>query len=357
MRLCCRIPLASFDLEIDVTFDAKVTAIFGPSGSGKTTLLDAIAGLKKIASGEIEVNGRALFSSKRGIDLPPRERGVGYVPQEAALFPHLSVRKNILFGARRRSLEPTVAAIGMKHVVEVLEIGSLLDRPVSQISGGEAQRVALARAIVSRPQLLLLDEPLASLDIGMKEKILPYLARVRDKFAIPIIYVTHNISEVLSLADWIVMIRRGRFVAQGPPRQALRSTPALRDLEEEPLDNILSGAWLGGDQREGTSRVRLASGREVVVRYAEPPAGQTLQLKVSADDILVATKRPEAISAANVLPGTITQLEPLGGQVLLEVEAGGIFSVRITAAAVNRLNLTVGKEVFLIIKARAFRVL
>jgi molybdate transport system ATP-binding protein len=223
MKLCCRIPLATFELDVDVSFDSRIAAIFGPSGSGKTSLLDAIAGLRPIAGGEIEIGGKTLFSSAQGIDLPPRHRGMGYVPQEGALFPHLSVRKNILFGAERSSAGNGAKSIRLEHVLEVLEIGHLLARAVANLSGGEAQRVALARAILARPQLLLLDEPLAALDIGLKERILPYLGRVRDEFAIPMIYVTHNLTEVLTLADWVLMIRQGKLVAQGVPKQALNS--------------------------------------------------------------------------------------------------------------------------------------
>src|SRR4051794_33514551 len=190
MLIRCRIPLASFELDFAAGFDARVTAIFGPSGSGKTTLLDAIAGLRKMAAGEIEINGRTLFSSERDINLSPQARNVGYLPQETSLFPHLSVKQNVLFGARRNKDSDDGSAITVDHVCDVLEIGPLLHRPVTKLSGGETQRVALARAILSNPQLLLLDEPLAAVDIGLKEKILPYLARVRDEFTVPIIYVT-----------------------------------------------------------------------------------------------------------------------------------------------------------------------
>src|SRR5215475_15463439 len=193
MLLRCRVPLAHFELNIDVSFNARLASIFGPSGSGKTTILDVIAGLRNITTGEIEINGRTLFSSARGINRPPQERGVGYVPQEGTLFPHLSVRKNILFGAGRSIKRKHSRNIRMEHVLNVLEIANLLERPVTKLSGGEAQRVALARAILSQPQLLLMDEPLASLDVTLKEKILPYLARVRDEFEIPIIYVTHSL--------------------------------------------------------------------------------------------------------------------------------------------------------------------
>ena len=217
MKLCCRMPLAHFDLNIDVNFNSRITAIFGPSGSGKTSLLEAVAGLRLITDGEIEIDGRTLYSSSRGINLPPRQRGIGYVPQEGALFPHFSVRKNILFGAERSGTGAGAGAknISVEHVLEVLEISHLLDRAVTKLSGGEAQRIALARAILSKPRLLLLDEPLAALDIGLKERILPYLTRVRDEFAIPMIYVTHNLTEVLTLAEWVLMIRQGRLIAQG----------------------------------------------------------------------------------------------------------------------------------------------
>ena len=168
MLLRCRIPLAHFELNIDVSFDAWVTAIFGPSGSGKTTLLDAIAGLREIAAGEIEIEGKTLFLSARRINLRPQRRGIGYVPQEGALFPHLSVRKNILFGATRDAHAGN-KGLTVDHVVDILEIGDLLNRPVTKLSGGEAQRVALARAILSQPRLLLLDEPLAALNEFLAE--------------------------------------------------------------------------------------------------------------------------------------------------------------------------------------------
>ena len=257
MLLRCRIPLASFELDIDVTFDARVTAIFGPSGAGKTTLLDAIAGLREIAAGELEVGGKTLFSSTRKINLPPQRRNLGYVPQEGALFPHLSVRRNILFGSGRVSHGAAVQSMSMDHLLEILEIGHLLDRSVTELSGGEAQRVALARAILSRPQLLLFDEPLAALDIGLKEKILPYLARVRDEFAIPMIYVTHNVTEVLTLADWVLVIRSGRLMAQGLPSETLTSSRAIRAMPEEELENVFTVEFIEADKASGRSRARL----------------------------------------------------------------------------------------------------
>jgi molybdate transport system ATP-binding protein len=357
MLLRCRIPLANFDLDIDVSFDARVTSIFGPSGSGKTTLLDAIAGLRNITAGEIEIHGRTLFSAARGINLPPQQRGIGYVPQEGALFPHLSVRKNIVFGAGRGTSASYARNIRMEHVLSVLEIGGLLDRPVTKLSGGEAQRVALARAILSQPRLLLLDEPLASLDIGLRERILPYLGRVRDEFEIPMIYVTHNLTEVLTLADWVLMIRQGRLVTQGVPKEALRSARAITQLPEEQFENVFTASFVESDPEAGRTKVRLQAGQELFIPYLSKPENSVIQIRISADDILIATKPPEGISAGNVLSGTVRSVEAADGQVMVTVAAGDEFCARLTAAAVKRLNLTENTPVFLIMKTSSFRCL
>ena len=355
MLLRCRMPLANFELDIDASFDSRITAIFGPSGSGKTTLLDAVAGLRRIADGEITIDGRTLFSSARGINLSPQQRGIGYVPQESALFPHLSVRKNILFGAERAGY--ATKTIETDHVLNILEIGHLLDRPVTNISGGEAQRVALARAILSQPELLLLDEPLAALDIGLKEKILPYLGRVRDEFQIPMIYVTHSLTEVLTLADWVLMIREGRLITQGVPREALRSSHAILQISEEQFENVFAVTFVESDTEAGRSRVRLQSGAELFIPYLAQPSNRTLQVRIGADDIIVATQKPEGISAGNVLPGTIRTIDLLGGQAMLTVFAGEEFYVSVTAAAVSKLGLRDDSRVFLIMKTRSFHLL
>ena len=355
MKLRCRIPLANFELDVDASFDSRITAIFGPSGSGKTSLLDAIAGLRPVSEGEIEIHGMELFSSARGINLPAQRRGVGYVPQEGALFPHFSVRRNILFGAARGGAG--AKTIRMEQVVEILEIGHLLERSVTKISGGEAQRVALARAILSQPNLLLLDEPLAALDIGLRERILPYLVRVRDEFTIPMIYVTHNLTEVLTLADWVLMISEGRLVTQGVPRETLRSAHAILQIPEEQFENVFTVEFVAAEHDAGRSRVRLRTGEELFIPYLAPPSSRKLQIRIGADDIIVATQRPEGISAGNLLQGTIRGIDVIDGQVMLTVLAGEEFYVRLTAAAVDRLGLREDDGVFLIMKTRSFRLL
>lgn len=204
-----------FTLVLNERLGARVTALFGPSGAGKTTTLDAIAGLRRPAIGTIGVGDRILFSSDAQIDRRPHERHVGYVPQDVALFPHMNVRRNVLYG-RRPGQRLELAA-----VVAMLEVEHLLDRHVRDLSGGERQRVALARALMSSPELLLLDEPLASVDLERRRRILPYVERVRDQLAVPIIYVTHDADEVRRFADAVIVLDAGKVLRSGVPESVL----------------------------------------------------------------------------------------------------------------------------------------
>jgi molybdate transport system ATP-binding protein len=229
-----RLPLAPFTLEVDAECRAPVTGLFGASGSGKTSLLELIAGLRRPAEGRIALGRRVLTDVAGGAFLPPQARRVGYVPQEGALFPHLPVRGNLLYG-HARPPAPAPAGLTLDHVTEVLEIAPLLDRRIGSLSGGEKQRVALGRALLRAPQLLLLDEPLAGLDQPLKERLLPYLRRVRDEFAIPMVYVTHSPDEVVALCDEVIVLEAGRvrrlgrtadhFAPSPEPRHQLRPEP------------------------------------------------------------------------------------------------------------------------------------
>lgn len=196
----------TFVLIASVQLESRAAALFGPSGAGKTTILDAIAGLRTPRRGSIAVDGRVLFSSERGINLPPHQRRVGYVPQDVALFPHMDVRRNLLYG-RHPGVSPD-----LDRVVGMLEIAPLIDRRVTDLSGGERQRVAVGRALMSGPSVLLLDEPLAAVDVPLRRRILPYIRRVRDELKIPILYVSHDREEVEELADVVVRLDGGRIV-------------------------------------------------------------------------------------------------------------------------------------------------
>lgn len=196
------LPLAEFALEVTLELSARTTALCGPSGAGKTTLLELIAGLRKPQRGRIELHGRIVCDE--GVFVPPRERRVGYVPQDDALFPHLSVGQNVFYGARE----------GNDDIIKVLEIDTLLDRSVKRLSGGERKRVALARALLTKPEVLLLDEPLAGVDVALRDRVLEYLVRVRDEFPVPTVYVTHQMDEVQAICEEIVFLERGRITGR-----------------------------------------------------------------------------------------------------------------------------------------------
>ncbi len=215
-----RLPLAHFTLAADTTLSARVTAIFGASGAGKTSLLELIAGLRRPAAGAVRIDGVALTDTAAHAFVPAERRAIGYVPQESALFPHLSVRKNLLYGFAEKRERPV--GLTFAHVTDVLEISALADRAIDTLSGGERQRVALGRALLSAPRLLLLDEPLGGLDAPLRERLLPYLARVRDEFAIPMLYVTHSPDEVVALCDDVLVLAAGRVTARGRPAELFK---------------------------------------------------------------------------------------------------------------------------------------
>jgi molybdate transport system ATP-binding protein len=215
-----RLPLADFDLQVDVEITRDVTALFGPSGAGKTTFLDLLAGLRRPASGWIELDGRVLTDTTAGRTVPPRDRRIGYVPQDGALFPHLSVRGNLQFGRRRGAADGH--AFSVEQVVSVLDLEPLLERRIANLS--EKQRVALARALLSSPRLLLLDEPLAALHVELKGRVLAYLRRVRDELRVPMLYVSHAVDEVLALCDEALILDQGLIVGRGAPQELFAGT-------------------------------------------------------------------------------------------------------------------------------------
>jgi molybdate transport system ATP-binding protein len=218
-----RISLAqgAFTLELDEQFEARATALFGPSGAGKTTVLEAIAGLRRPQRGSIRIGSHVLLDTATGVDLPPRARQLGYVPQDVALFPHLTVHRNVLYGARRGARFP------LGRVIEVLEINDLLDRRIDGLSGGEQQRVACARALMSAPDLLLLDEPLAAVDAPLRGRIVEYLQRIRDELRVPLLYVSHDAAEVKAIADTALVLEGGRVVRIGAPDAVLGPSRAV----------------------------------------------------------------------------------------------------------------------------------
>ena len=246
------LPLARFVLRVQARLDQGVTAVMGPSGSGKTSLLEAIAGLRGATRGRITIGDVVLLDSERRVRLPPEARRIGYVPQDAGLFPHLSVLGNVRFGVRGE-------AHLVDGVLDLLEIRGLLERRPRSLSGGEKQRVALARALATRPRLLLLDEPLAALDVGLRERILPYLVRIRDEWKVPCLYVTHNVGEALALAGYLLLLQAGGVEAEGAPL-ALLDSPSLAREAAGGIENLLPARVLSHDAAGGVTSTRLTSG-------------------------------------------------------------------------------------------------
>jgi molybdate transport system ATP-binding protein len=353
IELAVELPLARFTLRTDARLDGRITAIMGPSGSGKTSLLDSVAGLRRRARGRIVVDGTVLLDSVAGVRLPPERRRVGYVPQDAALFPHLTAAANVAFGARRQ-------AARVRAAIDTLDIAPLLARYPATLSGGERQRVALARALAADPRLLLLDEPLAAVDIELRERILPWLLRVREDWRIPILYVTHNVGEALAVADQAVLLRDGAVEAQGPP-ETLLASPALAREAAAGIENLLPGRIVGHDRAGGVTQVAVGPGVVLAVPLVEAAGvGDAITLAVPAEDVLVAAEPVRGLSARNVLEARVLALERLGADVLLRcgLGAGGRpWLVRLTPSAVESLRLGPGRAVWLAVKSHSVRVL
>lgn len=345
IRLDIELPMAAFVLRVRADLEQKVTALVGPSGSGKTSLLEVIAGLRHGARGRIEVGGTVYLDSDSALRLPAEKRGVGYVPQDGALFPHLSARRNIEFAGSDPGR--------FEQLAGVLELRPLLDRYPARLSGGEKQRVAIARALMSRPRVLLLDEPLAAIDQPRKERIVAFLRKLREAIDVPMIYVTHQVVEALALADAALALDEGRVIAYGPATSVLHRADIAGAAA---VENILEVGRPDLDPIRGTVRVSTVEGMEIFIpSELAADAEWPLLLRVSGDDVVLFTKPPDAISARNVLEGPIVQLEAREGIVDLLVGTRTPLRVRITAAAAADLALERGRTVWLALRTRSIR--
>jgi len=344
-------------VSLDIAFTAPspgVTVVFGPSGAGKSTTLAAIAGLLRPDACRIAVDGTLLADTGSGIWLAPERRGVGLVFQDARLFPHMSVARNLRYGQRRAAPGP----IAFDAVVDLLGIAALLDRRPHSLSGGERQRVAIGRALLAQPRLLLMDEPLASLDEARKAEILPFLIRLKTTLNLPVIYVTHAIEEVLRLADAMVMIEDGKVVASGP----IADMAGRADLPLARRDDagaLVACTVAGHDTQRAMTRL-AGLGTTFLVPLLDYAPGTALRVRIPAREVILAGKRPEAISVQNVLEGRVRRIlaEASRHAMLVEVALpGGDLLSRVTPDAVFRLGLVEGGPVLALVKSTSIEVL
>ena len=329
-------------------------ALFGRSGSGKTTLIEMIAGLLPPDEGEVQLTGTVLTDTRAGIAVAPERRRIGYVFQDSRLFPHLSVAGNLRYGMQRARSMPH--AIHFEEVVDLLGLGALLGRRPHQLSGGERQRVALGRALLSQPQLLLLDEPLASLDVARREEVLPYLERLRDWLSIPMVYVSHQFDEVLRLATYIVLLEEGRVLTAGPVGELSLGRELRSVVAPELVGAVLDGLVMAVDEAGGTAELAIGSGRlQVSLRDAHP--GARVRVQLLARDVILATQPVQHVSVRNALLGTVTEITPEDlASVLVKVDVGGpIVLARITESARQALRLAPGDAVWALVKAVSTR--
>jgi molybdate transport system ATP-binding protein len=351
IELDLALPLASFRLQVSARLGSDAVAVLGPSGAGKTSLLECVAGLRRGAAGRIALDGDILLDSARGVRLPPERRRIGYVPQDACLFPHLDVRQNVRFGMR-----PASRGGLFDEAVAILEIEPHLGRYPSTLSGGERQRAALARAIATEPRLLLLDEPLAAVDVELRERILPYLLRVRDTLRIPFLYVTHNTGEAAAVTSEALLLRRGAVSSQGPTPRVIREMMASSIDPDARFDNVVSGVLEPG--RPGDDRLFLRAG-EARLAVPAPPGGARAGgavYAVAPEDILVSTQPPEHVSARNVFPGRVVTQDVSDAGAWIRVAADELeWTVRLTREAAQDLGLEPGSQAWLAIKTHAFR--
>ncbi len=344
--------LGAFALDIHFTSGRGLTALFGRSGAGKTSVVNAIAGLIRPQRGRIAVDGAVLLDTERGIVTPSHRRRIGYVFQEGRLFPHLTVRQNLLFG---RWFAPRgEGAVGIDDVVDLLGIGPLLMRRPGRLSGGEKQRVAIGRALLANPRLLLMDEPLASLDAARKDEILPYLERLRDGAMVPIVYVSHAAAEVARLATTIVLIAEGSVRAVGPVAEVMGRAGLYPLAGGFEAGAVLAVTVAAHDSRWGLTELVGGFGRLTVPRL-DLPVGAPLRVRIRARDVILALARPAGISALNVLAGEVEVLVPTGeGALEVQLRLGPErLLARVTRRSGEALGLEPGRQVFALIKTVA----
>lgn len=341
--------LGAFHLRASFEAPEGVTVLFGRSGSGKTSVVKSVAGLLRPGGGKIQIGNRVLFDSRTGVDIPVHKRRLGYVFQDSRMFPHLTVRQNLEYACR-------VTGRGTKRADDVgalLGISHLLDRRTHGLSGGESQRVAIGRALLSQPDMLMMDEPLASLDGPRKAEILPYLERLRRETGLSILYVTHNMAEVARLATHIVLLEDGAVVRSGPPDTLLTDPDMVRVFGIRDAGAVLS-ARVAAQPDDGVSELAVSGGR-LFLPTVEAPVGSELRVRILAQDVLLSSDRPEGLSALNILPVQVLAVRRGDGPgVIVQLRAGDDrLLARITRRSADAMGIAEGVQCFAVMKSVA----
>jgi molybdate transport system ATP-binding protein len=346
-------PLGAFHLDVRFRADAPIVGLFGRSGSGKTSVVNAIAGTVTPRRGFIRINDVTLFDSANGVDLPPERRRVGYVFQDALLFPHLSVEANLLYGQRLRAAGERF--IDEARVVELLGLRPLLDRRTRALSGGEKQRVAIGRALLAQPRILLMDEPLAALDIPRKTEILEYIERLRDELHIPIIYVSHSVTEITRLADTVVLLAGGKCLAAGAVDEVMGRAD-LKPVTGRYEAGALVETRVAAQDLDSQLTTLAFDGGALVVPQVDGLVGERVRARIRARDVSVALQRPVGISILNVLPATVSGIQDEGGAVVeLQLAVGAsTLRARITRRSLQQLGIREGQALYALVKAVSF---
>jgi molybdate transport system ATP-binding protein len=339
-------------LNVDLQIGPGITILFGPSGAGKSTLLDCIAGLLTAKDARITLRRTLLQDSAAGIFLPPQKRHIAYLFQAPTLFPHMTVEENAGFGLATAGPEERKAAV--HYLLELFRVAGLAGRRPGEISGGEAQRVALARALAPAPQAVLLDEPLKGLDRELKSSIVDDLRSWNRANRVPILYVTHQRDEVDALGERVIALDHGKVVSEGTPHAVLDAPRTKRLAHASGFENFLTASVQELREGDGIMRARLAgSGVELEVPLGYAALGDRVHVAIRAGDILLATRRPEGLSARNVLEGVIDSVEVRGATVVCRVNAGVMFLVHVTPGALRALEIGAGKRVWMVIKTHS----
>ena len=342
-----------FTLDVGFTVREGITTLFGTSGSGKTSVINAVAGLLQPDKGNIQLNDQTLLDTTRAYQIPPHQRQIGYIFQEDRLFPHMNVAANLQFGSRyNKSVKSTSDKQNLNAIIELLGIGHLLERSVVNLSGGERQRVAIGRAVMAKPKLLLADEPLAALDEQRKAELLPYFERLRDELGIPVLYVSHAPTEVARLSNTVIVLDQGRVIAQGSPQDVL-ANPSLAPIGVNEIGAVLT-AKIAQHHADGLTELD-ANGITLLVPQIEADHGTDVRVRIPAQEVMLSLSSPTDISALNVIPATVTELEDqsdLSVVVALQTQAGQLLA-RVTQRSAQKLQLQPGTGCCAIVKTVA----